>query len=53
MKDKRRGMVDERVMFDGWDKELTERYCGVSEMGANREEYDEIKARLLIETGAV
>ena len=21
MKDKRRGMVDERVMFDGWDKE--------------------------------
>ena len=21
MRDKRRGMVDERVMFDGWDKE--------------------------------
>ena len=22
MRDKGRGMVDERVMFDGWDKEL-------------------------------
>ena len=47
-------MVDERVMFDGWDKE---RLRGVRRNGVkwvqNREEYDEIKARLLIETGPV
>ena len=28
MRDNRRGMVDERVMFDGWDKE---RLRGVAE----------------------